>query len=77
MYKRKCRLALRWIGGVIKDRLQTPLPAAHAKRVRALLPLGGVDGESLKVEDLCDGQLLCALIIAVRPEILPKVGSRP
>ncbi|CAE7380756.1 unnamed protein product [Symbiodinium sp. CCMP2456] len=69
------RPALRWLCSVIDSRLKVPLPPAHARQVRGLLPLGGLDAEKLSVQDLSDGRLLCALVISVRPDVLPKANA--
>ncbi|CAE7696343.1 unnamed protein product [Symbiodinium sp. CCMP2592] len=66
---------LRWLCSVIDARLKVPLPPAHARQVRGLLPLGGLDAEKLCVQDLSDGRLLCALVISVRPDVLPKANA--
>jgi len=69
------RPVLRWLCSVIDARLKVPLPPAHARQVRGLLPLGGLDAEKLCVQDLSDGRLLCALVISVRPDVLPKANA--
>ncbi|CAJ1369338.1 unnamed protein product [Effrenium voratum] len=53
---------------------QAPPPPSQARQIRGLLPVGALDAEKLSIRDLCDGQLLCALVISVRPDVLPKAN---
>ncbi|CAJ1402489.1 unnamed protein product [Effrenium voratum] len=68
------RPALAWLCAVVNERLQAPPPPSQARQIRGLLPVGALDAEKLSIRDLCDGQLLCALVISVRPDVLPKAN---
>ncbi|CAE7260023.1 unnamed protein product [Symbiodinium pilosum] len=69
------RPLLHWLCLVIEDRLKAPLPPAQERQVRGLLPTGGLVSEKLSVNDLSDGRLLCALMVSVRPDLLPKANA--
>eukprot|EP00933_Yihiella_yeosuensis_P010366 TRINITY_DN11684_c0_g1_i2.p1 TRINITY_DN11684_c0_g1~~TRINITY_DN11684_c0_g1_i2.p1 ORF type:complete len:264 (-),score=75.90 TRINITY_DN11684_c0_g1_i2:114-905(-) len=68
------RLFFRWMATVIQKKLEEPPPIAVAKQLRQLLPIDGLNAEKLSVNDLCDGQLLCALLISVKPDAMPRVN---
>ncbi|CAK0886878.1 unnamed protein product, partial [Prorocentrum cordatum] len=75
------QLAIMWLVGVIRHRLEAKPAAvvaaeanvAACKKIRPLLPPGDLSAQALEPEHLADGQLLCALVLAIKPDAFPKV----
>merc|ERR1711920_628299 len=63
-----------WLVDVVNHRLAAEGQDAVGSRVRALLPASGFTANDLTPEHLCDGKVLCALLMAIQPESLPKAN---
>lgn len=68
--KEPWRLMFDWMTATIAECLQAEGP--EVKRLKALLPAEGLDASTLKPEALCDGKILCAFIVALRPDSIGK-----
>merc|ERR1712087_356446 len=65
---------LTWIIDVINQKVEAQ--NALSSKIKALLPSEGLRIEGMECDQLSDGKILCALIMAIKPEALPKaLGS--
>jgi len=64
-----------WLVGSINHRLGAEGSEKLKRRIRSLLP--DPFSANLDPSDLSDGKLLCALLLSLKSEVLPKIGSSP
>lgn len=66
---------LGWLAAVINQRLAAEDGDKAKQGLRALLPGPHLEQTALAPASLCDGRLLCALVMAICPERLSRVNS--
>jgi len=65
-------LVFAWAAGSINHRMAIGGEKGIADKIRALLPPTGLKAKELTPAHLSDGKILCALIMALRPDLVSK-----